>query len=118
MKNKYFKLFANCIPVKGYRRSTICDLQRKDYDFVPNSLVDILSHCESHSVAEIIELNKENEIIIEEYFEFLIKKEYGFYCEKEDLKEFPKLDPQFYNPSIITNAILDFDRNSSYNLNT
>ncbi len=41
-ENQYLKLFACCIPVKGQSRSIICDLQRYNFDFIPNDLFDLL----------------------------------------------------------------------------
>ena len=40
---KYIKLYANCIPVKGFNRSVICDLQRSDIKLIPNDLFELLS---------------------------------------------------------------------------
>ena len=42
MNNTYFKLFASCIPVLGVERSIVCDLQRSNFLFIPNILVEIL----------------------------------------------------------------------------
>lgn len=112
----HFKLFANCIPVKGFTRSIICDLQRRDYEFIPNSLYELLTYCGDYSVEEIKQNYSESESIIEEYFDFLIKKEYGFFCSRDEIKLFPKLDTAYHNPSKITNAILDFDTDSTYDL--
>ena len=47
-----FKLFANCIPVKGINRSTICDLQRGNYDFIPNDLYEILKFQEGKTIID------------------------------------------------------------------
>ncbi len=49
----YFKLFANCILVRGAERSTICDLQRGYYKLIPNLLADILAENENKSVSEL-----------------------------------------------------------------
>jgi|AntRauTorckE5430_2_1112549.scaffolds.fasta_scaffold03484_7 hypothetical protein len=38
----YFQLFACCLPVKGSSRSVVCDIQRNDYQLIPNILYDIL----------------------------------------------------------------------------
>jgi SPASM domain peptide maturase of grasp-with-spasm system len=49
MKNTYFKLFANCLPVKGASRSTICDVQRTELYFIPNELYETLLLLEQQS---------------------------------------------------------------------
>jgi SPASM domain peptide maturase of grasp-with-spasm system len=56
--------------------------------------------------------------IIDEYFDFLIVNEFGFWCTKEQTNHFPKMDLAWQSPLEITNAILDFDVNSNYNLYT
>ncbi len=115
MNRPYFKLFANCIPVKGFRRSIICDLQRNQFDFIPNDLFKILEELKTKEYSKIKEpLNAEDLETLDEYFDFLIKKEYGFWCSGEELKCFPELDLSFETPSIITNAIIDVDFNSSH----
>ena len=110
MSRPYFKLFANCIPVKGFRRSIICDLQRNQFDFIPNDLFNILEELKTKEYFKIKEpLNLEDKETLDEYFDFLIKKEYGFWCSEQELKYFPELDRSFETPSIITNAIIDVD---------
>ncbi len=43
MSNKtYYKLFANCIPVRGEFESMIMDLQRGEYFPISNELMDVL----------------------------------------------------------------------------
>ena len=42
-KELYFKLFASCIPVKGFIRSMIYDLHRFNFELIPNSLYKILT---------------------------------------------------------------------------
>ena len=37
-----FHVYSNCIPIKGNLRSAIYDLQRNDFDYIPNSLFEIL----------------------------------------------------------------------------
>ena len=93
MKNTYFQLFACCIAVQGASRTTICDVQRQSYEFIPNGLYDILQDCKTLSINEIkAQYNHEYDETIDEYFEFLVEKEFGFWCEKEELVLFPDLN--------------------------
>jgi SPASM domain peptide maturase of grasp-with-spasm system len=109
MKNKLFKTFSDCIIVKGYSRSVIYDLTRKNYEFIPNSLFEILDR-------GVIDVNscyasiKENDYhILDEYLLFLVDKEYIFEIENyEDALHFPSLDLNFEYPSKISNAIIDY----------
>lgn len=112
--NKCFKLYANCIAVKGDKRSVICDLQMGKITFIPNSLHEILTvHC-NKTIAEIFAAyDSQYQETINEYFDFLIKKELGFYTEKPEL--FPDLPLEWEEPATITNAIIDTDDNSQHN---
>ena len=111
MDKRYIKLFANCIPVKGYSQSLIVDLQRSSSsNKIPNSLYEILTDHKDKSVEEIKAFyNNEYDDTIEEYFEFLLKNEFAFHCREEQLKSFPDIDLSWKSPSLIENAIIDID---------
>jgi SPASM domain peptide maturase of grasp-with-spasm system len=114
-QDKPFKLFSNCIPVKGAKRSTLCDLQRNEVKLIPNDLVEILLNYEGKKINEIKKLyNNEYDATITEYFEFLLENEFIFFT--DDPGSFPKLDLKWDNPSIITNAIIDRNSQSDYNI--
>lgn len=104
----FFKLFSNCIPVKGVNRSVIIDLQKQTTHLIPNDLFEILLKAEKLDVNQIyLEYDFENSKIILDYFENLIKLELGFYCNEIELDFFPKMNIDFYSPSIVSNAIIE-----------
>jgi SPASM domain peptide maturase of grasp-with-spasm system len=113
---KYFILYANCIPVKGAKRSLICDLQRNQYWYIPEGLYDVLTSHRGVSL-DSIKTSYENkfDLIIDEYFEFLANNELGFWTTEEDVKNFPELNLDWDEPSLITNAIIDSDTGSLHN---
>lgn len=112
--SNYFKLFACCIVVKGYKRSVICDTQRNNFDFIPNSLTDILQDdIKKYSIDKIKDKYEEFKSTIEEYFNFLIQNEYGFYTREP--QNFPEISLTSEVPNSITNAIIDFDKSSNHN---
>src|SRR5690349_1474658 len=114
----YFMLFACCIPVKGATRSIICDLQRACYKYIPNGLYDILTNFRKKTVVEIKALfNCEFDDVIDEYFDFLARNEFGIWMEKYD-DSFLPIDTQWKRPELITNAIMDFNQHSDYNYAT
>ena len=116
MINTYFRVFTSCFLVKGNSRSIIYDVQRTDYQLIPNSLFEILTTFPDKSIEEIkLSYNNDFDVTIDEYLDFLAQKEYIFYCEKEELELFPEMDLSWDNSSIITNAIVDIDKNSSHN---
>ncbi len=108
-----FRLYANCVPVKGARRSIICDLQRLRAQFIPNGLYYILTELAGKSISEIKRFyHGKYDQIINEYFDLLIEKDYGFWCEEPE--SFPPLDLTWDRPESVTNAIIDIDRNSKH----
>lgn len=103
-----FSLFSTCVPVQGYSRSIIYDLNRSTFYYVPNSLVEVLVKlrtCNLHTLQK--EYNTNDWIIIKEYLKFLQTNELGFYLKLEDIKKFPKLDLKWDFPEIITNIIVE-----------
>ena len=113
MNNPFFKLYACCIPVLGANRSTICDIQRSDFFFIPNILFEILTEHNNKLISDIKKVyNNEADEIIDEYFDFLIEKELGFFTMEPEL--FPPLDNKWKTPSTISNAIIDMDDSSQH----
>ncbi|HEX6746216.1 MAG TPA: grasp-with-spasm system SPASM domain peptide maturase [Longimicrobium sp.] len=112
-RRRVFRLFACCVPVRGARRSTICDLQRERYDLIPNGLYDILQHYTDHTLEEIrADFPAQAHATLDEYFAFLVKQEYGFWCDDPDA--FPALDLSWERPERVTNAIIDVDERSRH----
>ncbi len=116
-KNKCLQLFANCIPVKGAKRSIICDLGRASYHYIPNDLYELLKKFEGAS-KEIIykEYGTSNQQVLNEYFAFLEHNEFIFWCDPEEIPLFPKIDMSYRVPYEITNSIIDLDSNSKYDI--
>ncbi|HSN87853.1 MAG TPA: hypothetical protein VL025_13935, partial [Thermoanaerobaculia bacterium] len=108
-----FRLFASCIPVQGARRSVICDLQRGTYKLIPNGLYEILTEHRGRTVDEIkAAYDHEFDEEIDEYFQFLLDHEFGFWCDEPEL--FPDLDLTWDAPGRITNALIDVDAGSRH----
>src|SRR4051812_33364045 len=112
---RVFSLFACCIPVQGARRSVVCDLQRQSFQFIPNGLYEILTEHAGKTVDGIKAFyGHEYDEEIDEYFAFLLRHEFGFWC--ADPGRFPALDLAWEAPERITNAILDFDERSDHDV--
>jgi SPASM domain peptide maturase of grasp-with-spasm system len=108
-----FRLFACCIPVMGARRSTLCDLQRHTFVFIPNALYCILTEQHGRTLNEVKSAYAhQHDQAIEEYFTFLIENEFGFWCDDPHL--FPDISLEWKTPERITNAIIDADLNSRH----
>ncbi len=114
--NQYLTLFANCIPVKGASRSVICDTQHKRVKFIPNSMYDWIQELKSISIEDYQKELNENQIqITNDYIDFIIQNDFGFFCTKEELAWFPEYDGSYESPNEIENAIIDSDDSSNHN---
>lgn len=113
--NSYFVLYSNCIPVKGVKRSIIYDLTRNHFSFIPNDLFLILTKYSKKNIDYIVKkFGSENKKVIQEYFEFLIAKEYIYLCDKKEKKLFPKLSQSYNSPFLIKNAIIEIAKDSNF----
>lgn len=108
-------LFSNCFPVKGFKRSLICDVTRSRYDFIPNTLYDLLIRFNGSPIDDIeAAIGEDFRQVFQKYLEFLLKKEYIFLTDQPWL--FPPVELSWENPGIITNAIVDIDAGSTHDL--
>jgi len=111
-----YKLFSNCIPVKGYNRSMIIDLQRQKFDFIPNSLYEILTEYSYVNFEKLKTDYSEHIEIIDQYFNLLLENEYIFETDTVESTHFPPINTEYRSPYQITNAVIDIDKNSKYKL--
>jgi len=116
--DKYFNLYSCCIPVKGYNKAVIYDLQRNKIYPIPFALHEILVYCtqKGKSILEIKEnFEASQHCFIDGYFEHLIDNDCGFFS--NEFHRFPKIDfKSYYEPKPITNAIVDFSNDSEHDL--
>lgn len=115
VSSQHLVLFACCLPVRGERRSTICDLQNERFVFIPNALCDVLAR---HSALDVEawkrEHDHEHDDVIDEYVVFLIKNEFAFWTDEPE--RFPPLDLTWETPHVITNGIIDVDAASDHDV--
>ena len=105
-KDDKIRLFACCIPVKGTRRSLICDTQRESIHLIPNSLYELIAVNSSLIYAKLIEgVDHEHHATIYEYLTFLIENELAFVTESPHL--FPQMRLDWKSPNQISNCIVD-----------
>lgn len=113
--NKILKLFTCCIPVKGFKRSIIYDLQRKRYFFIPNSLFEMLTSEEGKPLIEIRSLFPlDEQPLLNRYLDFLLDNEIIFLCDPDKANLFQPIDFKWESPFTLENFILDTDTNSNH----
>lgn len=91
------------IPVKGYNRSIIYDLTRKDYFYISNSLFE-----EIYSDSLLNISNNKDKL-------FLLDEEIIFQIEDKELNLFPSIDYNFKDPFDFNNIFIDSDISLNYN---
>lgn len=100
--NEVLKLYPNVIPVKGYNRSLLIDLQKGKPYFVPNDLVDYLEQNSGRHV--------------EEYETFIIENELGIRIHPELADCLSPLSIHYHPDSKINNAILELEADSGWDI--
>jgi SPASM domain peptide maturase of grasp-with-spasm system len=113
---QFFCLFACCIPVKGAKRSIICDLQRDRYQPIPTILYYMLTRYRNHRVNDIKAVfDNQHDDDIDSYFAFLEENELGFWTDSP--QHFTHIDlSQWHEAKTITNAIIDYSPESTHHL--
>jgi len=117
--NRFFHLFSCCIPVKGYKKAVICDLQRNIIQPIPLPLYEILideKKSDSNSIEEItLKYGEKDKQLIEEYITFLYHNQFG-YTSNQPLASLHLNLEDYEESRCITNAIVDFDLESKHTL--
>ncbi|WP_299617790.1 grasp-with-spasm system SPASM domain peptide maturase [uncultured Tenacibaculum sp.] len=111
----YIYLFSHCKTTKGHARSIICDLERGEFEFIPNSLVEIIKFYNGERMDNILaDFDEEQQDTIKEYLNFLIEK--GF-CFQTKLKTpIVYSNKKYEYAEEILNCIIDFDDESNHDL--
>jgi len=116
--DRLFKLHACCIPIRGYGRSIIYDLNRKKFWYIPNDLYDVLLAFDKKTIKQLFQsYNSSSHSVLHSYLAFLVKNEFIFFCDKShEAKRFPKIDLSFDSPALITNAIVQIENRININI--
>lgn len=109
---RILKLYANCVLVKGARRQVICDLQKNVFYFVPIELYEILTLYKDKDIIEIESIY--NRDIVNDFIAYLTNNELAFLCSEPE--SFPDIEVKWEFPGYISNAIIELDLNSTYDI--
>ncbi|MEL6536042.1 MAG: grasp-with-spasm system SPASM domain peptide maturase [Bacteroidota bacterium] len=112
-KDAYLILYGNIVPVKGYRRSTLCDGHREEFYLIPNALYELIVQGRDMTIGGLLEwAGPENEETVYEYFHYLMENELAMVTPEPEL--FPVITTEYRSPHPITNALLDLNEDSEY----
>jgi len=118
MNSLYFRLFSNCIPVKGATSGIICDLENNLFFEIPNSLIEVIVHTQDNFISiEKIKKTYDYETYcnILSFFENLSNQNFGFFT--KDPHIYNKLNLIWDSPQKITNAILEINKQTQFDVN-
>lgn len=105
---EYFKLYACCIPVKGYVQTALCDIHRNKYHLFSNELFGFINEAKVFSVNDLKEKYDEcYDEIISPLFSLLVSQDIGFFTDTPEL--FPDMNDIWEQPNVITNVVIDID---------
>ena len=115
MNTKVFMLFADCIPVTGFKKAAICDLGRGQIMLIPKSLYHFIEEFEGTDLSELMDTaDDDQKEIIHEYIQHLEDHELLFWCDQTETTRFPKIKPRWQSPGMISNTIIEFNPSDAY----
>jgi len=111
-ESAYLIIFDSVRFVRGYTKSTICDISRRKSIIIPNSLYDFCRKNNRKLIGKTKSYYKDDETV-NEYIDFLVEKEFAFIGTQHDVSHFSSMNTEWDYPATITNAIIE---NSVINL--
>lgn len=104
----YFRLWANCLLVKGYRRSLVYDLQRERIIYLSNLFFETYHGYKNTDIKSIYaDSNNPNRMGFLKIVDNLIDNDFGILVDNP--QTLPSLITDYDTPFSITNAIINTD---------
>lgn len=117
MKSKFLLLFTNVFFVRGYTRTMVLDIQKEKWIFIDNEYYEIILQLKTKSIESVTESFDANSIVyFNEFVNFILDNDYGAIV--DDINLFPEIREYWDSPYQIDNAILDLDKQSSYEISS
>lgn len=107
---RYFNLYSNIIISKGVNRILITDLQRNTSEIYPLELNEIIEELNNVSIEELFkDFDLESQVVLQEYLDLLLDKEYGFITLNQKDSNFPNLSTEYNEASEISDLFIELD---------
>lgn len=106
-RSKYIYVFTDCVLTKGFTRTSLTDLSRKQIFFIPNSFYELTKTFRTNTIGEVLENLEDDESRVQFYkfLNFLLNERFATLV--SDITRFPKIRDYWDHASPITNAIID-----------
>jgi SPASM domain peptide maturase of grasp-with-spasm system len=113
--NSRFYLYPSIVIVEGKNNDAIYDLQRVKYYIIPKTLTTVIEIASRTKIKDIQKMFNGQESILKSYYYFCKKNDLGIFSEAKS--PFIEISTEFRNPKKILTAILDYNKNSDYDIN-
>jgi SPASM domain peptide maturase of grasp-with-spasm system len=104
---KYLNIYAFCKVITGEGNSIICDFQKKNLKYIPDTLVEIIKQLQENEYETIKNEYSNQQRVFKSYIDFLIKNKFAFFSDYRG--EFAAIENRFETPEIINNAVIEYD---------
>ncbi|WP_294251892.1 hypothetical protein, partial [uncultured Chryseobacterium sp.] len=103
--------------MRGYTRTMVLDIQKEKWIFIDNEYYEIILQLKTKSIESVTESFDANSIVyFNEFVNFILDNDYGAIV--DDINLFPEIREYWDSPYQIDNAILDLDKQSSYEISS
>jgi SPASM domain peptide maturase of grasp-with-spasm system len=114
---RIIKFYTDCVITSGIKRAVITDLTREHYKLIPLAMAEIIIAFDGKEEAELWRAFEGQEEMLAVYLEFLYENEFIFWCDTmEEAMRFTALNTQWDYPGQISNAVLELNHTSNYNI--
>ena len=114
MIGEYYKFFECCVVVKGANRAAIYDLQRLNFHFIPNSVIEVFKDYENKKISSLYNDYASQKEQLEKYFKYLLTNELIF--KTDNPESFPKMSSVLEKPHVLDFLFLEIDDLQNFKL--
>lgn len=111
---KYVYIFTDCELIKGFTRTSLIDISRKQIFFIPNSYYELSLYFRKKNIGEILKIleDQNSHIQFYKFLDFLLEEHIATLI--DDITLFPEINVCWDHASSVTNAIIDVRKNYNY----
>lgn len=115
MRNKRFKLFQCCIPVKGIKNGVVLDLQRKAIHKVPNQIIDLIAEYSEKDLYTLFNDFSSSKKTLKKYVNYFLQNELLIVADQID--QYPDISTDFSKPARVDVVNIEVDSFQDFHQN-